>query len=51
MLMKYRWPGNVRELQNVIERAVVLAEGDVISIDDLPDRASSTEWRKRPHAN
>ncbi len=31
----YRWPGNVRELKNVIERAVVLARGDVIDVEDL----------------
>jgi Nif-specific regulatory protein len=34
-LCQYDWPGNVRELANVIERAVVLASGDAISIDDL----------------
>jgi len=33
----YRWPGNVRELENIIERLVVLAVGDEISIDDLPE--------------
>lgn len=33
----YRWPGNVRELENVIERIVVLARGDEISLADLPD--------------
>lgn len=37
-IMAYDWPGNVRELRNTIERAVVLAEGDVITIHDLPDR-------------
>jgi formate hydrogenlyase transcriptional activator len=30
----YRWPGNVRELQNVIERAVILSEGDTLSVDE-----------------
>src|SRR5882762_5089131 len=35
----YSWPGNIRELQNVIERAVILSEGDSISIDEA--------WLKR----
>jgi DNA-binding NtrC family response regulator len=35
-LRDYEWPGNVRELQNVIERGVVLAEGPVIQLSDLP---------------
>ncbi|QDV34334.1 sigma 54-interacting transcriptional regulator [Tautonia plasticadhaerens] len=35
-LTAYDWPGNVRELENVIERAVVLAEGPSITRDDLP---------------
>lgn len=33
----YRWPGNVRELENVIERLVVLAQGEEIVLADLPD--------------
>jgi transcriptional regulator with PAS, ATPase and Fis domain len=36
-LEKHAWPGNIRELENVIERAVVLAESDVITLADLPD--------------
>jgi DNA-binding NtrC family response regulator len=35
-LSAYRWPGNVRELQNVIERSLVLVEGPLIGVDDLP---------------
>jgi two-component system response regulator HydG len=35
-IASYAWPGNVRALENAIERAVVLAEGTVIGIDDLP---------------
>jgi transcriptional regulator with GAF, ATPase, and Fis domain len=35
-LMQYPWPGNIRELQNVIERAVVLAERESIELTDLP---------------
>ena len=37
ILTDYAWPGNVRELKNVIERAVVLTQGRVISQDDLPE--------------
>lgn len=36
-LGRYRWPGNVRELINVIERAVILCQGDTISARDLPE--------------
>lgn len=35
-LIAYDWPGNVRELQRLMERAVALAEADVIELDDLP---------------
>jgi two-component system response regulator AtoC len=36
MLMEYPWPGNVRELENVIERALVLTERNLIAVDQLP---------------
>jgi DNA-binding NtrC family response regulator len=35
MLMAYNWPGNVRELENVIERAVILSEGDMLTPSGL----------------
>jgi formate hydrogenlyase transcriptional activator len=34
-LVAYHWPGNVRELENVVERAMIVAEGDVLEIDPL----------------
>jgi two-component system response regulator PilR (NtrC family) len=36
ILEAYPWPGNVRELENVIERAIVLGSGDLITADTLP---------------
>jgi len=37
-LIDYAWPGNVRELENTIERAMVLADSDLIHVQDLPER-------------
>jgi two-component system, NtrC family, response regulator AtoC len=43
MLLDHEWPGNVRQLQNVLERAAVLADGDVIEPQhlSLPEAAST----------
>ncbi len=38
LLVGYYWPGNVRELENVIERAIILQEGNEIRPEDLPDK-------------
>jgi DNA-binding NtrC family response regulator len=37
-LLGYDWPGNIRELRNTLERAVVLADGEVVTLHDLPDK-------------
>ncbi|MBI4799110.1 MAG: sigma-54-dependent Fis family transcriptional regulator, partial [Desulfarculus sp.] len=37
-LMRHQWPGNVRELENLLERMVILSEGDVILLEDLPPK-------------
>ncbi len=42
MLERYAWPGNVRELQNVVERAVLLGKGPVITASDLPAEVRSS---------
>ncbi len=45
-LVQYHWPGNVRELENVIEHAVILARGDRITLDDLPDLFQKSESKQ-----
>ncbi|NNE21541.1 MAG: sigma-54-dependent Fis family transcriptional regulator, partial [Rhizobiales bacterium] len=40
MLTKYQWPGNVRQLENTVFRAIVLCEGDVLTVDDFPQIAA-----------
>ncbi len=42
-MRQYRWPGNVRELKNVVERAVVLAQDEFISADELALTSLSTQ--------
>ena len=37
-LTRYLWPGNVRELENTVERLLIMRRGDVIGLDDLPEK-------------
>ncbi|MHB8058332.1 MAG: sigma-54-dependent transcriptional regulator [Desulfuromonadaceae bacterium] len=37
-LSSYRWPGNVRELENLVERLLIMRDGDTIALEDLPDK-------------
>ncbi len=40
VMQRYPWPGNVRELRNMVERALVLGDGTVLELDDLPPEMS-----------
>ena len=50
-LQRYGWPGNVRELVNVVERAVVLSKGEVITPADLPEAVRDEDASHGSHAN
>ncbi len=47
-LSDYRWPGNVRELRHAVERAAVLADGDVIRAPDLPSEVRAAAAPEPP---
>jgi DNA-binding NtrC family response regulator len=47
-LVRYQWPGNVRELANVLERAQILAEDHLITLDDLPESLISAALPEGP---
>src|SRR5262245_57926904 len=48
LLENYRWPGNVRELENVIQRAIVVAKGDAILLNDVPPEILGAEQSAEP---
>ena len=45
-LKSYDWPGNIRQLENTIERAVVIAEGSTLTMDDLPAELFQAELNR-----
>jgi DNA-binding NtrC family response regulator len=47
-LAAYRWPGNVRELQNAVQRGVILAQGDRVELEDLPEAVLAGARRAVP---
>ena len=50
-LLDYDWPGNVRELENVMEQAVVLSKGRVVTLENLPPRFQSIKVAKSKTIN
>jgi DNA-binding NtrC family response regulator len=46
-LLSYDWPGNVRELRNALERATILCDGGLITLEHLPIRASGPQLVRR----
>ncbi len=46
LLIRYDWPGNIRELENCIERAVIMARGEVIAPVDLPPQIQALSSEK-----
>jgi formate hydrogenlyase transcriptional activator len=50
LLRAYPWPGNIRELQNVVERSVIVSDGEVFSVDEswLSRQSRTTEPKNRP---
>ena len=43
LIYEYDWPGNIREMENTIERCIIIAENDVIDVEDLPAHLRSAE--------
>ena len=42
-IYEYDWPGNIREMENTIERCIIIAENDMIDVDDLPAHIRTNE--------
>jgi len=50
-LLCYRWPGNVRQLINALERATILAEDRLITLDDLPHEVAESPPHEKSHVD
>ena len=50
-MSQYTWPGNVRELRNAIERSLLTCSGDMIQVEDLPDKVCSPAKQRHPAAD
>jgi two-component system nitrogen regulation response regulator NtrX len=48
VLRRYRWRGNIRELRNTIERMIIMTEGEVIDVGDVPEGIRSDKGAPRP---
>ena len=51
LFKQYPWPGNVRELKNALERAMNIAEGPQISLEDLPERIRKFYGEESEHVD
>jgi PAS domain S-box-containing protein len=48
---RYQWPGNVRELENLVERVMIVADGDIIDVQHLPRRLTGIEATSVPQGS